>query len=163
MTAFRIRPANREDARVLADMLVEAANWNPASSRSRVTVLEDAAVGRYVAGWQRPGDFGCVAIDRRGVPVGACWARLFPANDPGRGFVAAGVPELTLGVYPHWRSQGAGRALLRELGRVAAARGHARLSLSVERANFAQRLYVSEGFVTVLSRETADTMVRVVR
>lgn len=163
MNAFRIRPATGEDARVLAHMLVEAANWNPVRARSRVTVLEDRTVMRYVDGWQRPGDFGCVAEDARGVPVGGCWARLFPANAPGRGFVAVGVPELTLGVYAQWRAQGAGRALLRELGTAAAARGHARLSLSVHRGNFAQRLYLSEGYVTVASLDDADTMVRTVR
>jgi GNAT superfamily N-acetyltransferase len=144
-------------------MLVEAANWNPVRARSRVTVLDDPTVRHYVAGWQRPGDFGCVAEDARGVAVGACWARLFPADQPGYGFVAAGVPELTLGVYPPWRAQGAGRALLRELASTAAARGHARLSLSVARANFAQRLYLSEGYVTVASRDGSDTMVRTVR
>ncbi|MDR6970991.1 GNAT family N-acetyltransferase [Leifsonia shinshuensis] len=163
MNAFRIRPAVGQDARVLADMLVEAANWNPVRSRTRVTVMEDPTVLHYIAGWQRPGDFGCVAEDARGVAVGACWARLFPADRPGYGFVAPGVPELTLGVYPPWRAQGVGRALLRELSREAAARGHARLSLSVERENFAQRLYVSEGFVTVAAGERSDTMVRTVR
>ncbi|WP_374010175.1 GNAT family N-acetyltransferase [Leifsonia sp. LS-T14] len=163
MNAFRIRPAIGEDARVLADMLVEAANWNPVLARNRMTVLQDHEVNRYVAGWQRPSDFGCVAEDSHGVPVGASWARLFPANAPGHGFVAVGVPELTLAVYPQWRALGAGRALLRELAAAAASRGHARLSLSVQHGNFAQRLYVSEAYVTVASREGADTMVRTVR
>lgn len=163
MTAFRIRPASAEDARILSDMLVEAVNWNAARARPRVTVLEDPAVLRYVSGWRRPGDFGCIAEDARGSAIGACWARLFPANAPGTGFVAIGVPELTLGVNPQWRAQGVGRALLQRLGRQAAAAGAARLSLTVERGNFAQRLYISEGYVTVTSRETADTMVRVVR
>jgi GNAT superfamily N-acetyltransferase len=163
MNAFRIRPATGEDARVLADMLVEAANWDAARARPRISVLADRSVARYVAGWKRPGDFGCVAEDARGVAVGACWARLFPANDPGYGFVAVGVPELTLGVYPYWRAQGAGRALLRELAREAAARGHARLSLSIARGNFAHRLYQSEGYVTVSVRDGAETMVRTLR
>jgi GNAT superfamily N-acetyltransferase len=163
MNAFRIRPAVGNDARLLADMLVEAANWDPVRARPRVTVLEDPKVSRYVAGWRRPGDFGCVAEDARGVPVGACWARLFAANDPGYGFVAPGVPELTLGVNAQWRARGVGRALLQEIGRTAAEVGVARLSLSVERANFAQRLYVSEGYVTVASGESSDTMVRSVR
>ncbi|MEV8212245.1 GNAT family N-acetyltransferase [Leifsonia sp. NPDC077715] len=163
MNAFRIRPATGEDARVLTDMLVEAANWDPVRARPRLSVLEDRAVARYVAGWQRPGDFGCVAEDAHGLPVGACWARLFPANAPGYGFVAVGVPELTLGVYPYWRAQGAGRALLRELARTAAARGHARLSLSVAHGNFAHRLYQSEGYVTVASQGGSETMVLTVR
>ncbi|MGH1551164.1 GNAT family N-acetyltransferase [Leifsonia poae] len=163
MNAFRIRPATGEDARVLTDMLVEAANWDPGRARPRVAVLEDRAVARYVAGWQRPGDFGCVAEDAHGLPVGACWARLFPANAPGYGFVAVGVPELTLGVYPYWRAQGAGRALLRELARMAALRGHARVSLSVSHGNFAQRLYQSEGYLTVASQGGSETMVLAVR
>lgn len=163
MSGFRIRPATGADARVLADMLVEAANWDAARARPRVSVLEDPAVLRYIAGWRRPGDLGCVAEDARGVAVGACWARLFPANAPGAGFVAVGVPELTLGVYPAWRAHGAGRALLQELARMAAAAGTTRLSLSVDRGNFAHRLYVSEGFTTVLRREAADTMVRTLR
>lgn len=163
MAGFRIRQAAAEDARILADMLVEAANWNALRARPRVAVLEDPKVLRYVAGWKRPGDFGCVAEDVHGAPVGACWARLFPADEPGSGFVAVGVPELTLGVNAQWRAQGVGRALLQELGRLAAGSGANRLSLSVERANFAQRLYVSEGYITVESRATADTMVRAVR
>ncbi|CAM5336939.1 N-acetyltransferase family protein [Leifsonia shinshuensis] len=163
MAEFRIRQAAAEDARILADMLVEAANWNALRARPRVAVLEDPKVLRYVAGWKRPGDFGCVAEDAHGAPVGACWARLFPADEPGSGFVAVGVPELTLGVNTQWRAQGVGRALLQELGRLAAGSGVNRLSLSVERANFAQRLYVSEGYITVESRATADTMVRAVR
>lgn len=152
-----------EDARVLADMLVEAVNWDALRARPRVTVLEDPFVSRYIAGWMRPGDFGCVAEDLRGSPVGAVWARLFPPNAPGSGFVAAGVPELTLGVNPYWRARGVGRALLQEIARRGAAGGVARLSLSVERTNFAQRLYVSEGYVTVASDERADVMVRALR
>ncbi|WP_025158342.1 GNAT family N-acetyltransferase [Leifsonia aquatica] len=163
MSGYRIRPAVGEDARTLGDMLVEAVNWNALRARPRVSVLEDPFVSRYIAGWKRPGDFGCIAEDHLGSPVGAVWARLFPANAPGSGFVAVGVPELTLGVNPQWRAQGVGRALLQEIARRGAAAGIARLSLSVERTNFAQRLYVSEGYVTVASDDRADVMVRALR
>jgi GNAT superfamily N-acetyltransferase len=163
MTGFSIRAAAGADARFLADMLVEAANWNVASARPRVAVLEDPHVNRYTVGWPRPGDFGSVAVDANDAPIGACWARLFPQNAPGYGFIATGVPELTLGVNPLWRARGVGRALLKAVAKQAAAAGHQRLSLSVERANYAQRLYVSEGFVTVESFENADTMVCALR
>lgn len=163
MSLFRIRPAAGGDARFISDMLVEASNWNPARARPRMTVLEDPKVSRYIAGWMRPRDFGSVAEDAHGVPVGACWARLFPGDAPGYGFVAVGVPELTLGVNSQWRARGVGRALLQAIARQGADAGFARLSLSVERANFAQRLYISEGYVTVASGTDSDTMVRSVR
>lgn len=160
MALFRIRPAAAADARFLGDMLVEASNWSAASARPRVAVLEDPHVFRYIVGWKRPGDFGSVAVDENGTALGACWGRLFPADEPGYGFIAAGVPELTLGVGSQWRTRGVGRALLRAVAEQAVAAGHNRLSLSVERANFAQRLYLGEGFVTVESGENSDTMVR---
>ncbi len=163
MTGFSIRAATNSDARVLSDMLVEASNWNIVTARSRVAVLEDPRVNRYVAGWPRSGDFGSVAVDSHGSPIGACWARLFPLDAPGSGFVATGVPEITLGVNAQWRAQGVGRALLKAIAKQAVQAGHQRLSLSVDRANFAQRLYISEGYVTVESSERADIMVCALR
>lgn len=160
MTAILLRPAVGEDARFLADMLVEAANWSPASRRPRVQVLADPALASYVSGWMRPADAGLIAESPSGDPLGACWYRLFDQSKPGQGFVGGGVPELTLGVSPLWRAQGVGRELLQGVATLARSAGYARLSLSVDRGNFAQRLYVSEGYVVVRSDERADTMAK---
>lgn len=158
--SIRIRPGTKDDARFLTDMLVEASNWNAASARPRVAVLADQNATRYISGWQRPGDHAVIAEDIEGAPVGACWFRLFPQNNPGYGFVAVGVPEITLGVSPLWRAQGVGRTLLQQTLRLAGSLGYQRISLSVEHGNHAQRLYLSEGFKTVSSGANSDTMVR---
>src|SRR5438309_310439 len=154
---YRIRQAESGDATFLADMLVEASNWSPMRVRPRVELLADPKVVRYLRGWKRPGDDGVVAVDDQDEPVGACWYRVLPKEEAGYGWVASGVPELTLGVRPIHRARGVGRALLRAACESAARQGHQRISLSVERANFAQRLYASEGFVTLESGEDADT------
>jgi GNAT superfamily N-acetyltransferase len=161
--AYRIRRAGGADASFLVDMVCEAANWHPDRTRPKVDLLADAAVMRYARGWRRPADDGAVAVDEAGEPVGACWYRVLPVTDAGYGFVASGVPELTLGVRPLWRAQGVGRALLVAACDLARAAGHQRISLSVERANFAQRLYRSEGFAVLESGPDADTMVRSLR
>lgn len=159
MPVSRIRPAVRGDGAFLADMVVEAANWRPGAARPRFEVLESADHGRYIAGWMRPGDAGFVALDEQDEPVGAAWYRVLPRSEPGLGYVATGVPELVIGVRPIWRAQGVGRMLLRRLVAQARDAGHGRLSLSVERDNFAAALYRSEGFVVVDASETRDTMV----
>jgi GNAT superfamily N-acetyltransferase len=163
MTRFTLRQATGSDARFLGDMLVEASEWMPARTRSRSDVLADPSTAKYIEGWKRPGDAGMVAIDSSASPIGACWYRLLPPDDPGYGFVAPGVPELTLGVTPVWRAQGVGRALLAAVLAQARLSGHTRISLSVERANHAQRLYVSEGFRSVVRGTDSDTMVRILR
>ncbi|MBD3943685.1 GNAT family N-acetyltransferase [Microbacterium sp. NEAU-LLC] len=162
-SSFRIRPAVAADGSFLGDMVVEAANWRQGGARPRHEILGGDDHRRYVAGWMRPGDAGFVAEDATGGPVGAAWYRMLPRTDPGFGYVGTGVPELIIGVRPVWRAHGVGRALLQSLCERARSDGFARLSLSVERGNFAATLYRSEGFAVVRSGVGRDTMVKRLR
>lgn len=157
--AHRFRPATAEDADFLFDMLVEAVNWTPDRHLSRSTVAADPTLVRYIDGWPRQGDFGIVA-EAEGVPIGAAWVRLFTANEPGYGYIADDVPELSMGVVEKWRGLGVGRGLLQEMTRRARSVRIRAISLSVERANFAHRLYMSEGYRVVERGPDSDTMVR---
>jgi GNAT superfamily N-acetyltransferase len=156
-----IRRAAAEDGPFLADMLVEAANWSADwKKKSRRRVLSAPATAHYIAGWPRDTDLGVIAEADR-APVGAAWLSFLPAADPGYGFVAPGVPELTIGVAGDWRRRGVGRALLRALAGQARSVGIRQISLSVERKNFAQKLYFSEGYQVVDSSDAhSDTMVK---
>ena len=161
MADYSIRPAIPSDGAFLGDMVVEAANWRAEATRPKPTVFADPVYRGYLAGWQRPADVGFVAVDGEAKPIGAAWYRLFAADTPAHGFVAAGVPELIIGVRPLWRAQGVGRALMRALTDAARTAGFARITLSVEHGNFAHSLYRSEGFAVVDTRAGRDTMVRV--
>jgi ribosomal protein S18 acetylase RimI-like enzyme len=64
-------------------------------------------------------------------------------------------------VASRWRGQGIGRALLRAIAERAMQAGIVQISLSVERKNFAQQLYLSEGYQIVDSTGAqSDTMVK---
>jgi GNAT superfamily N-acetyltransferase len=159
---FRVRPAEQADGSFLADMVVEAVNWSGAV-RPRHEILSAPEHLRYVSGWMRPGDAGYVALDDNDTPVGAAWYRMFPRTDPGFAYVGTAVPELIIGVRPIWRAHGVGRALLQRLAGSARAAGFARMSLSVERGNFAVTLYRSEGFAVVRAEYGRDIMVKLLR
>jgi GNAT superfamily N-acetyltransferase len=161
--AYRIRRAVRADASFLVEMVCEAANWHPERTRPKADLLADATVMRAAKGWKRPSDDGVVAVEATEEPIGACWFRVLSRADAGDGFVAAGVPELTLGVRPIHRAQGVGRALLEAACDLARAAGHQRISLRVERENFAERLYRSEGFVVAEAGDRHDVMVKTLR
>jgi GNAT superfamily N-acetyltransferase len=157
---FSLRRAAQTDAMFLGDMLVEAANWRAGGVHPRHEVLTSAEHRRYLAGWKRMADDGLVATGDGDIPVGAAWYRVLPQNEPGFGFVGVAVPELIIGVHPLWRARGVGRSLLRGVVQLAGAQGHARISLSVERDNFARNLYRAEGFAVVGEGPTRHTMVR---
>jgi GNAT superfamily N-acetyltransferase len=160
-SSWIVRRAAPEDGPFMADMLVEAVNWSSGwKKKSRNRVLSAPGTAHYIAGWPRDTDLGVIA-EAGGVRVGAAWLRFLPAADPGYGFVAPGVPELTIGVAQPWRGRGVGRALLRAIAGQARSVGIRQISLSVERKNFAQKLYLSEGYRIVDSSDAdSDTMVK---
>jgi ribosomal protein S18 acetylase RimI-like enzyme len=158
---WTIRAATAQDGSFLADMLLEAVNWSPEWKKKTLRqVLADPKTAHYIAGWPSDTDLGVIAeVDRE--PAGAAWLRFLPASDPGYGFVSPDIPELTVGVAARWRGQGIGRALLRAVAEQAKQAGIQQISLSVERKNFAQHLYLSEGYQIIDSADSqSDTMVK---
>ena len=154
-----LRPADSADAEFIVEMLRVAMDWDPqrpSTTIERMRGLPD--IWHYVDGWQRPTDFGCVALDEVR-PVGAAWGRFFTGDDPGYGFVREDVAELSMGVVAEDRGRGVGAALLDRVIAEARDRDLAGLSLSVEDGNApARALYESRGFVVVGREGNSDTM-----
>lgn len=156
------------DAGLLCDMLVAAVNWAPGRRVPREAVLADPHNAHYADGWPRRGDLGVVAVATREsnrwepVPVGAAWLRYFTEDDPGYGFVGEDVPELSIGVDAAQRGRGIGTMLIRRLLKEAGDTGIERVSLSVERANPAMRLYEREGFRVHDPRAGQDSLTMLV-
>jgi GNAT superfamily N-acetyltransferase len=157
--AWTIRIAKPEDAPFFMEMLLEAVNWLPGRAYTAEQVQTDPEFAHYIDGWPRADDLGVLA-EEGGRPLGAAWIRFLSAEDPGYGFVAEDVPELTIGVVADRRGEGIGRALLRSVADQARSARIKQISLSVERRNYAQRLYLDEGYKIVDSGDLAsDTMV----
>lgn len=156
--AVKVREATAEDAATLWAACFEAANWRGDVRFTREQFLNDPELSRYVQGWPRPGDFGVVAENGKGDGVGAAWCRTFAAEDPGYGFVAPDIPELTIGVAPGYRGTGAGTALVTDLILHGRSRGLRGISLSVEDGNRARNLYERLGFVRVGRNGGSDTL-----
>jgi GNAT superfamily N-acetyltransferase len=158
-----IRPARSDDEPFLWDM-----GWEATAVDAEMRALgRDAAfamphVRRYLDGWGRVGDSAVIAVAADGQCLGAAWYRLFPADDPGWGFVAPDVPEISIGVAAIARGKGVGSALLDALLTLAREQGHQALSLSVDRQNPARRLYERKGFQDAGVSDPTDTSVTVI-
>lgn len=162
--AVGVRDAGAEDAEFLLDMLLEAANWRNEDGLSRKQLLRDKTLSHYVAGWNREGDIGIIAVDLGGpgglqIPVGAAWLRQFSRSHPGYGYVADDIPELSMGVVPAHRGRGIGRGLLRTIAARAQDAGIRAISLNVANANEpAIALYTAAGFRPVETTQESQTM-----
>ena len=146
-----VRRGGHQDVRFLRDMLHHAYYWRERDPGSTAM--------RYVRAWGRPGDTAVIALED-GFPVGAAWYRLFPAAEPGYGYVDERTPELAIAVVPSKRGHGIGDALLRSLLDKARQAGYESLSLSVDSQNAgAIRLYERHGFQRTEDDGASVTMV----
>jgi ribosomal protein S18 acetylase RimI-like enzyme len=157
--AVDIRPATPSDAPLLHGVLALAFNWRGTMTPDKVNqAMSRPEIAHYIEGWPEPGEVGFVAYDSGG-PLGAVWWRLLSAANAGYGYVAADIPELTLGVVAACRGQGVGRALMEAIISAGRRQSLPGLSLSVEVENAgAHRLYRHLGFVVVGRVGEADTM-----
>jgi GNAT superfamily N-acetyltransferase len=143
--SFELRAANVSDEPFLWEMLYLALFVPPGEPPLPRSVLREPAIARYVQGWgTRCGDKGIIALVDASL-VGAAWLRLFPASDPGYGFVDESIPELSVAVSPAHRGKGIGSLLLERLLQDVPS-----TSLSCDPQNPAWRLYLRLGFKPLL-------------
>jgi ribosomal protein S18 acetylase RimI-like enzyme len=150
-----IREATPADLPFIRHMLYES-SFAMEEPKPSLDAIEAPEIIRYLPEWDRRGDRVLIA-EADGRAVGAAWYRLYPAVDPGYGFVDTDTPELSIAVAADWRGRGVGKALLGRLLEVARCDGFPGLSLSVARSNVTARsLYERCGFVVVAIDEVED-------
>ena len=143
-------------------MLFEAAYWRTDTPQpSLKDGLAEPEIRKILDGWDRDGDMAVIAHSPSNIPFGAAWIRYWTESNHSYGFVGESIPELGIGVSKDTRGKGIGRALLREIIRLAGERGIHQISLSVEVDNFSRELYLSEGFETVDHVGNAETMLKI--
>lgn len=131
MAKYMVRLATAEDAELLTRL---------------AALFGQEPMSDAVRGWLATGvDFGLVAEDANGSPVGAAWWRLPPVrnddNPPAREVFAAVFPE-------HWRS-GVGRLLFEELLARARAQPEIRAFAARPASALIRELLPRMGFVQV--------------
>lgn len=99
-------------------------------------------------------DFALVAeIDKK--IVGVVWVRIM--NDYGH--IDVETPSLAISLYKEYRGQGIGTVMMKEMLSLLKTHGYKRVSLSVQKANYAAEMYRKIGFDIVRENEKEWIMV----
>ena len=99
-------------------------------------------------------DFALVAEVEKKV-VGAVWVRIM--NDYGH--IDDKTPSLAISLYKEYRGQGIGTDMMKEMLSLLKAHGYKRVSLSVQKTNYAVEMYRKIGFDIVRGNEEEWIMV----
>lgn len=108
-------------------------------------VIEKPEIKVYIDNWGQPDDL-CFVAEIDGRILGAVWTRILAGNIKGYGNIDEHTPEFAISLYKEYRNQGIGTALMREMLHQLKIRGYKQTSLSVQKENYAVRMYLNVGF-----------------
>lgn len=150
-----IREIRSEEIPLLNDFLYEAIfipEGVPAPPRS---IIENEDLQVYVRDFGKKADDRCLVAEVEGKVIGAVWTRVM--NDYGH--IADGIPSLAISIYKDYRHKGIGTDLLRKMLQLLKRDGYPQVSLSVQKANYAFRMYLKAGFKVLKETEEEYLMV----
>lgn len=154
-----IRDLLPSETGILKTMLYNAIYVPPGRDKLPHGIIEEPDIAVYIEDFGREGDI-CLVAETEGVIAGAVWTRLFTTGTQGYGFIAPDIPELSMSVLEQYRRQGIGTTLLAGMLKRLASEGYPQVSLSVDLANYAYRMYVKSGFEDYARHEDSMTMRR---
>ena len=150
-----IRKLSAEEHALLKDFLYEAIFIPEGVEAPPRDIVERPELRIYYD------DFGtgpadhCLVAEADGRVVGAVWTRIM--HDYGH--VDDETPSFAISLYKEYRGKGIGTALMRRMLGLLKEQGYKKVSLAVQKANYAVRMYKHVGFETIDENEEEFIMV----
>ena len=153
---YRIRKIQKQEYPLLEDFLYEAIFVPEGAAIPPRTITAAPQLRIYVENFgESQGDLGLVAeIDKR--IVGAVWCRIMDDY----GHVDGKTPSLAISLYEEYRGLGIGTAMMNEILALLKSHEYKRVSLSVQKANYAAKLYLKVGFKGIRENDEEYIMMK---
>ncbi len=152
---YTIREIQKLEYPLLDNFLYEAIFVPKGIEPPPKTIITSPELQVYVERFgESKNDWGLVA-EIGGKIVGAVWVRIM--NDYGH--IDDETPSLAISLYKEYRSFGIGTAMMKEILALLKSHGYSRVSLSVQKANYAAKMYLKIGFEIVKENEEEYIMV----
>ena len=145
MAQYYIREIMPQEIPLLEDFLYEAVFIPEGVSPPPKTIVKNEDLQVYVRDFGLLPDDKCLVAEADTKIVGAVWCRIM--NDYGH--IDDDTPSLAISLYKEYRNQGIGTELLRRMILLLRQSGYKQVSLSVQKANYAARMYLNAGFKVV--------------
>lgn len=152
---YLIRKMKKEEYGLLDDFLYEAIFIHKGDPIPPREVIYQPELQVYVADFGREESDICFVAEVDRKVVAAVWVRIMDDY----GHIADGVPSFAISMYKEYRGAGIGTALMRKMLEQLRIQGYERASLSVQKANYAARMYSKLGFKIIEEKEEEYIMV----
>ncbi len=150
-----IRPLKDSEKEILKEFLYEAIFVPEGEEPPEKSIINREELMVYLYAFGRGKADFALAAEMDGKIVGAVWTRIM--HDYGH--VDDETPSFAISLYKEYRGQGIGTRLMQEMLQLLKSKGYKRASLSVQKANYAVRMYEKLGFRTFKESEEEYIMI----
>jgi len=141
----RIRPISQAEIPLLRDFLYNAIFIPDGVAAPPMEIVDDESLQVYIRDFGRLADDRCLVAESNGKVVGAIWSRI--VNDYGH--IDDHTPSIAISLYKEYRKKGIGTELLKQMLDLLRREGYRSVSLSVQKANYAMKMYQKAGFKVI--------------
>ncbi len=150
-----IRELQKEEYLLLDHFLYEAIFIPEGVEPPPKTIITSPELQVYVEHFGESKDDWGLMAEVDGKVAGAVWVRIM--NDYGH--IDNETPSLAISLYKEYRGLGIGTAMMKEILNLLKSHGYSQVSLSVQKANYATKMYQTVGFEIVRENEEEYLMI----
>ena len=154
MNNLIIREIRKDEYKLLEDFLYEAIFIPVGVEKPSRDIIKNKKLQVYIKDFGTNKDDNCLLAEYNKKIVGACWTRIM--NDYGH--VNNGTPSLAISLYEEYRGKGIGTKLMKSMLKLLKEKGYKRTSLSVQKSNYAVKMYKNIGFKIIDETEAEYIM-----
>ena len=141
-----IREIKSDEVSILEDMLYEAIYQPDETNPISREIIKIPKVRVYIDNFAQKKDDYCLVADLNGQIIGAVWVRILADEIKGYGNVDDKTPEFAISLFKEYRKQGIGTMLMKKMISYLVEKDYNQTSLSVQKENYAVRMYQKLGF-----------------
>ena len=145
---YRIREIRENEYYVLSEFLYEAIFIPVGMEKPPKAIIEQPELQVYIADFGKSDDW-CLVAEVKEKIVGAVWVRVMDDY----GHIDDETLSFAMSLYEEYRNMGIGTALMRDMLEFLKNKGYKRTSLSVQKVNYAVRMYQKVGFEVIDENE----------
>lgn len=154
---YIIRELSEDEYGLLENYLYEAIFVPEGIPAPPKSIVRQPELQIYIKGFGGNKDDLCLVAEADGKVLGAVWVRIMEDY----GHIDDETPSFAISLYKEYRGQGIGTDLMQNMLCVLRQRGYRQASLSVQKANYAVKMYRKLGFEIV--RENREEYIMVCR
>lgn len=143
---------------LLKDFLYDAIYLPEGAAAPPREIVNQPELAVYITDFGQPGDL-CLVAESYGHLLGTVWTRILAGKVKGYGNVDDHTPEFAISVKKEFRQQGVSSKLMQEMIVLLKNKGYEKVSLSINKDNYAYRMYQKLGFQAIREQDEDYLMV----